>query len=241
MYKTEKIKHLHNIFVGGGLIDKDKNCRRQTEMCCALNGKIMPNIEKQIVSGEQIAAIIPELAKLRIAVFKDFPYLYEGSLEYEESYLQKYIHSKDAAIVSVRSAGLLVGASTCIPLADESEEVKKPFLGFSLPIESIFYFGESVLLPEYRGMGLSHYFFDQREQHAKNLGTYQMCCFCAVNRTEDHPMRPAHYRPLDSFWEKRGFVKNSSLVFDMSWPDVGEEISTVKQLTFWTKHIDFGI
>lgn len=35
--------------------------------------------------GKDIAPLIPRLAELRIKVFHDFPYLYEGSLEYEKT------------------------------------------------------------------------------------------------------------------------------------------------------------
>ena len=39
------------------------------------------------LTGEEIAPALRALARLRIAVFRDWPYLYDGSLAYEEKYL----------------------------------------------------------------------------------------------------------------------------------------------------------
>src|SRR5690606_17923419 len=107
------------------------------------------------------------LAELRIAVFRDFPYLYDGSLEYEERYLRTYANSPDSVIVLVRDGQRVVGASSGIPLADETEELKRPFLEQGLDVDRIFYCGESVLLAEYRGRGLGVRFFQEREAHAR--------------------------------------------------------------------------
>ena len=37
--------------------------------------------------GEEMKAVLPDLARLRIIVFRDWPYLYDGTLEYEQEYL----------------------------------------------------------------------------------------------------------------------------------------------------------
>ena len=48
------------------------------------------------LSGDKLNQYIPELAELRIRVFRDFPYLYDGDLTYEEKYLQTYFQYKNA-------------------------------------------------------------------------------------------------------------------------------------------------
>jgi len=43
------------------------------------------NIRIERRSGPALLPYIPELARLRIEVFRDFPYLYDGSLDYEKN------------------------------------------------------------------------------------------------------------------------------------------------------------
>lgn len=185
--------------------------------------------------GREIESLFESLANLRIAVFRDFPYLYEGTPEYEREYLRTYAQSERALLFAAFEGPELVGATTCIPLLDETEEVQAPFraTGFALP--EVFYFGESILLPAYRGLGLGHRFFDAREAHAASFGTYRLTCFCAVDRPAEHPLRPADYRPLDAFWSKRGYRKESGLQSVFAWPDLGETQSTPKTMTYWTR------
>lgn len=185
--------------------------------------------------GIEIAPVVEALGTLRIAVFHDYPYLYEGSLDYEKDYLQIYVQSERAFLFSVFNNDKMVGATTCIPLADEAAEVRKPFEDAGFDISTVFYFGESILLPEYRGLGLGHRFFDEREAHARSLGNFELSCFCSVERSEDHPAKPANYRPNDAFWLKRGYVKEPSLQSIMEWPDIGETSSSPKKMIFWTK------
>lgn len=188
--------------------------------------------------GESLVPWLDELGKLRIRVFREYPYLYEGSLEYERNYLRIYRDTPDSLVVIVTDhAGEVVGATTCLPLVDEGDELKQPFSDQGFDISSIMYFGESVLLPEWRGHGLGKVFFDKRESHAKKHGK-TMTAFCAVDRPEKHPLRPADYRTMDPFWESRGYVKRPNIKTEFSWKEIGEAEESPKPLTFWTKSWD---
>jgi GNAT superfamily N-acetyltransferase len=193
------------------------------------------NLQFQTFEGAAIRTVFEPLAQLRITVFRDFPYLYEGSLEYEQEYLMTYANSDQALLFAVFEGGKMVGATTCIPLTDETEDVQEPFLAAGIPLSYVFYFGESILLPEYRGMGLGRRFFDVREAHAASFGDYRLTCFCAVDRPLDHPLRPSDYRPLDEFWSKRGYIKTPGLSTQFSWPDLGESNATPKTMIYWTR------
>lgn len=186
-------------------------------------------------NGRNIESFFPQLAQLRITVFREYPYLYEGTVEYEMEYLKTYSGAPRAALFAVFDGDQLVGASTCIPLADETEEVQKPFIEADYDLNSVFYFGESILLPQYRGLGLGHRFFDAREAHARSFGEYSLTCFCAVVRPDDHPLRPAGYQPHDVFWTKRGYQKEPKLQSLFDWPDVGATASTVKPMVYWIR------
>ena len=186
------------------------------------------------LDGASLAPWLDALGGLRIRVFRDYPYLYEGSLEYERDYLTIYQNARDSLVVIVTdNAGKAVGATTCLPMAEEGPEFQEPFLKAGIDVSRVFYFGESILLPEWRGRGIGKLFFDLREAHARKLG-YAITTFCAVDRPADHPLRPAGYRPLDTFWESRGYQKQAGLQATFTWKEIGEESESPKTLTFWT-------
>lgn len=188
-------------------------------------------------TGAEIATVFDNLAKLRITVFRAFPYLYEGSIDYEKEYLKVYSESENSFLFAVYDEQEMVGATTCIPLVDETPEVQEPFIKAGIDLESVFYFGESILLPEYRGLGLGHRFFDEREAHARSFPSCKITCFCSVARPENHPLKPVDYQPLDEFWSKRGYKKEFSLKSQFDWLDIGNSQSTQKDMIYWIKKV----
>jgi hypothetical protein len=152
----------------------------------------------QTVTGAALRPFIPALARLRITVFRDWPYLYEGDQTYEESYLRIYADSPRAAIVLAFDGEAVVGASTCLPLADETANVQAPFQSVGIGVARVFYFGESILLRAYRGTGAGVRFFAEREAHARRSSACDIAAFCAVQRSPDHPARPADAVPTPS-------------------------------------------
>ncbi|RFA24786.1 GNAT family N-acetyltransferase [Alkalilimnicola ehrlichii] len=188
-------------------------------------------------SGAALQAHLEDLARLRITVFRDFPYLYEGDPVYEQRYLQTYADAPDSVIVLVFDNDQVVGASSGIPLSDETPEIQKPFQDQGYDVERVFYCGESVLLRDYRGRGLGVAFFEEREAHAQALNRFDTISFCAVERPLDHPRRPQGYTPLDVFWQRRGYRKQPHLRTSMSWQDLDEAHETPKPMIFWTKGV----
>jgi len=194
-----------------------------------------PQIRIAKLRGAELEKAVPDLARLRIEVFRDFPYLYEGTLDYEKNYLQVYVKSERAAVIAAYDGKKMVGAATAIPLADDSDYIQEPFIKNKMDVSRIFYFGESVLLKDYRGHGLGHKFFDGREEVALSYPQFNITTFCAVQRPEDHLMRPKDYRPLDEFWKKRGYHKDESLKATFSWKDIGQKEETPKAMTYWLR------
>lgn len=196
----------------------------------------MDDIKVFPVRGEQALKYIPSLAHLRIEIFREFPYLYQGDYAYEEKYLQTYIKSSGSIIIIATDNDRVIGASTALPLKDETENCIKPFREIGYDPATIFYFGESVLQASYRGQGIGVAFFNARETHASSVGDFQYYAFCAVERAMDHPRRPKDYKPLDDFWMHRGYTKHPELVTYFSWKDLDENTESKKQMTFWLKN-----
>lgn len=192
-------------------------------------------IEVKSLTGEAIRAILPDLARLRIIVFRDWPYLYDGSLDYEESYLTKFAAAPGAVVIAAYDGSEMVGASTGAPMIEHAEEFGEPFRKAGYDISKIFYCGESVLLKSHRGHGLGHAFFDGREGHARKLGGFTHSTFCRVIRPDDHPLKPADYAPLDPFWRKRGYEPLEGIVATYDWKDIDQPVETTHQMQFWMK------
>jgi len=184
-------------------------------------------------SGAALLPFLPALARLRATVFRTWPYLYDGDVPYEERYMRTYAESPRAAVVVAFAGDEPVGASTCLPMADESDDVKAPFLEHGVTPSRVFYFGESVLLPEFRGQGIGVRFFEGREAHARAISDADFACFCSVERSPGDPRRPPDYVPLDAFWRKRGYAPMPGFVSTFSWREVGSDEEVPHRLNFW--------
>lgn len=190
-----------------------------------------------MVCGADIAPYLDDVARLRIAVFAHWPYLYQGDAAYERDYLAAYARSAGSVFVLALDGDAVVGASTGLPLLDDTEAFSAPLVAQGLDAAKVFYFGESVLLPGWRGCGIGHAFFDAREAHARALGGFETTAFCAVDRDPSDPRRPAGHRDNDAFWRKRCYTRRDGLVVTLPWKeqDRGEVSHT---LTFWTRPLE---
>lgn len=191
----------------------------------------------QTVPGAEARRWLEEVAALRIAVFRDWPYLYDGDMGYERDYLAAYAASPRSVFVLAFDDGRVVGASTGLPLADDGEAFRKPFEARGIDPAVVFYFGESVLLPTWRGRGIGHAFFDARETHARGLGGFGWTAFAAVDRARDDPRRPRDHRGNEAFWRKRGYVRQAGMTMQLDWNETG--VGECRHaLTFWLRSLE---
>lgn len=70
---------------------------------------------------------LEDLARLRIEVFREWPYLYDGSLAYERNYLTTFARCEDNVIVIAFDNGIVVGASTGLPMTCETPGLQESF------------------------------------------------------------------------------------------------------------------
>jgi GNAT superfamily N-acetyltransferase len=193
------------------------------------------------LTGDAIGPVLGDVARLRIAVFRVWPYLYDGSLAYEHDYLPEFSRAHDAVVVAAFAGERIVGAATASPINGHSAEFVPLVAGAGYEPDTVFYLGESILLPGFRGRGLGHAFFDHREAHARSCrgrkGPFIFAAFCGVVRAADDPRMPAGYRPLDDFWRKRGYAPVDGLVGSYDWKEIGAETETSKSMQFWMRRL----
>ncbi|KAF0093691.1 MAG: hypothetical protein E1N59_2679 [Puniceicoccaceae bacterium 5H] len=196
----------------------------------------MAALRYETVFGADVRPFISDLARLRIQVFAEFPYLYAGELGYEEAYLQHLADCRRSVLVVAFDDAQVVGCSTALPLIDGDAEFQQPFREQGYDLQEVFYFGESVLDARYRGHGAGRVFFDEREAAARR-GGFRWASFCAVQRSSDHPARPEGYRPLDAWWQRRGFERHPELHTEFRWKEIGQTEETAQPMIFWLKEL----
>lgn len=184
--------------------------------------------------GAQLLDWLEEIARLRIEIFYHYPYLYAGSLDYERAYLAKYATSDSAFCALAMDGDQVVGCSTAIALTDADSEFQAPFIEQQIALDKVFYFGESLLMPAYRGTGIGKQFFHLREQQAQLLGL-AITAFCAVVRPDNHPLKPADYQPLDNFWRSQGYQPVPTMIAQYDWLDRNHLHESSKPMQFWLK------
>lgn len=197
-------------------------------------GRVSDALRIERLHGAAVTPHLDAVAALRIAVFRDWPYLYEGSATYEASYLATYARSPRSLFVLAFAGADIVGASTAVPLADEVAAFQRPFLDRGIALDRVFYFGESVLLPAWRGQRLGHAFFDAREARARELG-FDTTAFCAVERDAEDPRRPLGHRDNDAFWRKRGYARQDDMFCGLEWQEIDAPRSQMHTLRFWLR------
>jgi GNAT superfamily N-acetyltransferase len=191
---------------------------------------------RSLTDTQERHAAIPALSDLRIRIFRGWPYLYDGTADYEAAYLAEYMSEPNAVLIVATDDDAVIGAATASPMAGQKAEFQLPLLDYGLDVARIFYFGESVLLPDYHGQGIGHQFFDAREAAARAAGADQ-AAFCAVVRPSDHPMRPDAPRDLAPFWRARGYAPVEGLTTMLKWQDLGDAVESPHQMQFWMRDL----
>ena len=177
------------------------------------------------LTGADQAPYLDAVAQLRATVFAEWPYLYAAPAG------ASFTPTPGTALVLALDGDRAVGAATCQPM----EEASAPVRAAGLDPATHCYFGESVLLPEYRGRGAGVRFFAAREAQARAMGLTH-AAFCAVVRNPNDPRQPPGYQPLDNFWRRRGYTPQPGISAIMHWPEpVDGGRATPHSLAFWTR------
>ncbi|MBK1694458.1 GNAT family N-acetyltransferase [Chromatium weissei] len=186
-----------------------------------------------ILRGCDISSEIDLLGRFRIANFREYPYLYDGCLEYEKVYLARYSRCAESILALIKDEQGIVGVCTAIPLKDDDLEFQQPFLNDQL--NDIFYIGEILLRPNARNRGLGSQLLSTVLNIIDAEG-YSKTALCAVDRGKNHPERPEHYWSPDLLWKKFGFVKDETRIAYYHWKDIGNQNETEKPMIFWMRN-----
>ena len=188
----------------------------------------------EVIGGEKIKDVIDELGIFRISIFKEYPYLYDGNLDYERKYLSRYSNTSDSFLLLARDSQGILGAATGIPLINDEPEFIEPFKDQNL--DEIFYLGELMIRNDNRGQGLGSLLL-RNLLDLIDKKRFKAVCLYTVDRGDNHPLKPESYQSPDSLWRKFGFEKHPSHVVYFSWQDLGNVVETEKPMNEWIKNL----
>ena len=195
------------------------------------------DITIKILRGQEMAPYLEIAAQWRIQEFKGFPYLYEGSLEYEAMYMHECEKNPEAILIVGERNHEILGFTTGIPIGTMSDHLQS--LRDKLPnAHEYYYLAECIFSPTVRGRGFAQKGIKLFEGVVKELG-YKKICFLTVIRDENHPLRPKRYFDKDPIWKRWNYQK-TDLILEFPWPTIqadGSVIDFLNPMRFWEKDI----
>lgn len=197
------------------------------------------NIPIKVAKGSHINTHFDQLAQLRIDIFHEYPYLYEGDLDYEKKYLQIYSSCDKAIMLYFENNNAIQGACTCIPMHEETQEFIDPIIKHTdINIDQAFYIGEILVRKEFRGIKLGKKLMEHAIVYIKtHFPQYHNIILCTVEREDRQDKKPVNYLKPDYFWRKYGFEKIPSLSMELEWRDIGDKEETSKKMSYWIKKL----
>lgn len=193
-------------------------------------------VEITTFTEEKLHNFLPQIVSLRLDIFSDYPYLYEGDEASEAKYLEKFHAMKNAIALGVFSNGNLIGEATAYPLTYEYKTLTDAFLNEGLHLRDYFCIGEVIFSKPFRGNGYGSKLCEMIESYAKIKG-FSFICFFEIDRGNSDPKKPEGYRKLDSYWEKKGYLKHPELNGTVSYREKGESEESPKKMIFWIKQL----
>lgn len=193
--------------------------------------------EIQALKGKQILPYLDAFGEMRTTVFREYPYLYESDSGNEKTYLGNYAKSDESLFIIAKKQGQLIGCLSSIPFLHVSHESWAKILQNYLPIDTVFYLGDMLVLKEYRGQRVGTKMYDLFEDQVKKQKKFSKIAFLEVVRPKNDPKRPKGYKSLDPFWEKRGYVKHPEFINHIPYREIGDSTETDHTFLFQTKDI----
>ena len=171
---------------------------------------------------------------MRLTIFREYPYLYEGILEDELSYVSHY--AEHGMVLIAQDGEKVIGAVTGMSLGLEEEYFQKPFKTAGLDPHQYFYIGELLLQSPYRGKRLGSQLLQQIEQEICKTGQYRYLCCATVVRPANHPLRPETFFPIEPFCQRHGYGLLDRVTVQIPWQQT-DGTRPLNTLQFWVKQL----
>lgn len=192
-------------------------------------------ITERILTGAAITEALNGLEMLRLDIFLEYPYLYDGNRDDELKYLGSYAEAPDSCVILAHVGDAVIGAVTGMPLIHEDDRIRDAFAGALFPLNETYYVGELLFRPDYRNCGLGRRLLARLESHIRSLGYRRLTC-ATVERPDDHSLRPHDYIPIARFLARTCFVRLPGVTTHFIWRET-DGVTRDHSMQFWIKEL----
>lgn len=187
-------------------------------------------------TAQAIAQHTDSIVQLSNEIFKGHPYLYDGNDADYTKHLKSYATSKNAVVSIAFDGTKVIGVATGIPLSEAWGKYQEPFKNKGEDISKIYYLGELLLLPEYRGQGIGQQMVKEVEKYAKEKG-FATITAQAIDEKSLKTPAPSDYYSMTNPLQKLGFKERPEINSVGHWTNVNETKESPHQMVYWTKSL----
>lgn len=196
------------------------------------------DVRLKIVSDKkQLVNIIDYCGAMRIVFFREPPYCYAGSFEYEKEYLSSYTREQLSVVAIAELGSDIIGIATGIPfftLAHYFGDIQEQYEALNIDINKVFYIGEVIVKPEHRGKGFASRLLSLIYEfaHEHKFTKISVC-------TGVQPIESVHSQSVEKLLNKEKWI-DQNLVSISEFPTVQMDGSIAienHQLKFWIRDI----
>ncbi|HEV2601172.1 MAG TPA: hypothetical protein VGT41_02640 [Candidatus Babeliales bacterium] len=194
----------------------------------------------KLLTGQNLQTITSFMAQQRVEAFREYPYLYEGTVAEDTEYVQWLVGLQHSAVAASYLDGEPVGFVSGIAFVDNEQEFKGSCALFEengLDPKDFYYVPEAIVAAAHRNKSLFTRLHSLLEEHVKSLG-YKASCL-VLESHEQHPLKPVDYKGPDEAFIKTGYSKTRMLT-SCAWPTIqpdGPAKNQVHPLTYWIKNL----
>jgi len=192
-------------------------------------------VQLKVLHGQEIAPYVQEITELCLVGYREYPYLYEGTVAKYGPFIQNYADSPNGIVCLAFDGDRPIGVATGIPMAEMREGYQATLKHTDMDLSSLFYLGELIVDKKYRKRGFASRMCFELERCAKETGRYSKMCFCTIQEPENHPLRPVDYKTVRDRWG--GFVKHEEMHFLGHWLCIGETEESDHPMVYWIKDL----
>ncbi|QLH36622.1 MAG: hypothetical protein HWD61_11200 [Parachlamydiaceae bacterium] len=188
--------------------------------------------------GKEILPYVKEITELCLIIYKEYPFLYEGTEAEYLPFIEYYAQSDQSIACIVFDHARPVGVAIGMPLHLMREKYQTPFSNLcpNEILSEFFYLGEFLLLHEYRGQNLGKQMYLEFERLIQNKDQKNIC-FCSIDETLTFTPPPLNYHPLEEFWCHLGYQKCKEMTFSIDWRNISESQDSSHPMIYWIKKI----
>lgn len=189
----------------------------------------------EVLKGNEVIPYLKKWIEIRLLFYKDYPYLYDGTMEGEEHYLRMYSNSENTLLVMAKRGEEIIGAVIGLPLPESPEENKDAFQEAGMLQEELFYLGDSIVTKEFKTSNVQEQMYHKFESAVKHLEKYRGIVVCEIERDVNDPKKVANDTFYELAWNNRGFIKEPNQTVLFSWQEIDDVESSDHRMVFWRK------